>query len=302
MPAGGSSAGSADVPNIGGRTDAGMAGEGGTAPDPESTSFVTVPAGVELVVDDAATEAGYTLVSSNFTQKPSGSSFYREWWAEVRNDTNQPQCFINLKADFQDASGDSLQQLDTYTYGASFDIGSAVGLTATCAAPGEVVPIWSNALDGNMVPINSIKKLSFTVTATEKPGAVVHASTPTLANFMHVFEQGLKWWNFSGDVTATADIYNVKIEIWGKSGGVVAGKSAAFHAEDFLNGSLWRFKTNAGIDVPALESAKSYINFIDGLESDLFVHYDAETAKLAARKQAAADSWKAAERRKAQAR
>jgi len=302
-PIGGSSAGAGSeaIPNAAGQPDAGMGGEGGSAAVPEPTTFVSKPAGVELVLDDAAKAAGFTLVSSNFTQKPSGSDFYREWWAELRNGTDQPQCFINVKADFQNAAGDSLQALNTYTYGSTFDIGSSVGLTATCAAPGEVVPIWSNALDGNMVAIDSIKKLGITVMATEKPGAVVHASTPTLANFKQTFEQGLEWWTFSGDVTATADIYNVKIEIWGKSGGVVVGKSAGFHLDNFLKGSLWQFKTDAGIDVPTLESEKSYFSFIDGLDTAPFVHYGPESAKLVALKQAAADSWKAAEERRAHA-
>jgi hypothetical protein len=305
MPMGGSSAGSVNMPNTAGNasagSDAGMGGEGGSAPDPGEVPFVSKPTGLEVTFDDAAKAAGFTLVSSNFMQKPSGAQYYRQWFAELRNGTDKPQCFINLKADFQSAAGTSLQKLDTYTYGATFDIGSSVGLTATCAAPGEVVPIWSNALDANMVAVDQIKKLSITVMATEKPTAVVHASTPTLANFKQTFEQGLAWWTFSGDATATADIYNVQVEIWGKSGGVIVGKSAAFHSENFLKASLWQFKTLAGIDVVTLDTAKPYFDFIDGLDSALFVHYDPETAKFVAIKQAAADSWKAAEDRKAHA-
>ncbi len=298
-PSGGASAGSAGMPEVAGQPAGGMGGEGGSAP--EEAPFISKPAGVELVLDDAAQAAGFTLVSSNFTQEPSGAKYYKEWWAELLNGSEQPQCFINLKADFQTAAGASLQKLNTYAYGGTFDIGSAVGLTATCASPGEVVPIWSNALDGTMVAIDSIKKLSITIMATEKPGAVLHSSTPTLANFMQTFEQGLKWWNFSGDATATADIYNVKVEIWGKSGGVVIGKSAAFHSENFLKGTPWSFKTSAGIDVATLEKATPYFSFIDGLDTALFVHYGPEAAKLVALKQAAADSWKAAENRKADA-
>jgi hypothetical protein len=299
LPAGGSSSGSGGMPQVAGQFNAGTAGEGGSTP--EEAPFVTKPAGVELVLDDAAKAAGFTLVSSNFTQKPSAAEFYKEWWAELLNGTDQPQCFIQVKADFQSASGASLQKFDTYSYGATYDIGSSVGLTATCAAPGEVVPIWSNALDGTMVAINSIEKLNISVMATEKQGAVLHPSTPTLANFKQTFEQGLQWWNFSGDATATADIYNVKVEIWGKSGGVVVGKSADFHFENFFEGDLWSFKTSAGIDVPTLEEASPYFGFIDGLDTALFVHYDPESAKLVALKQAAADSWKAAEDRKTHA-
>lgn len=294
---GGSSAGSSGMSNAAGQPDAGMGGESGHVPT--ETPFVSKPAGIELVLDDAAKAAGFALVSSNFTQKPSGAEFYREWWAELLNGTDQPQCFIQLAADFQSSSGASLQKLDTYAYGGSFDIGSSVGLTATCAAPGEVVPIWSNALDGTMVAIDSIKKLSIAITATEKPAAILHPSTPTLANFKKTFEQGLQWWTFSGDATATADIYNVKVEIWGKSGGVVVGKTADFHFDNFLKGGLWSFKTSAGIDGATLEAATPYFSFIDGLDTALFVHYDPESAKLVALKQAAADSWKAAEDRKA---
>ncbi len=271
----------------------GSGGEGGAEPGVE---FVSKPAGVQLLVDDAAKALGFTVRSSNVTQHPSGDKFYKEWFAEVYNGSDEPQCFIQVAADFQDAAGSSLLKLNTYAYGAGFDLGT-LSLTATCAAPGETVPLWSNALDAQSVPIDSIKQLSVEIMAMARPNAVLHPSTPTLNQSTKALDPQLDWWTFSGGATSVADIYNVKLEFWGKSNGVVVGKSAAFHSENFLKGMSWTFETLAGIESETLDSTTSYFSFIDGPQGAARIVYRGESAKIAERRGAAIASWQAAEDR-----
>jgi hypothetical protein len=294
---GGSSGGTGGSGGIAG-SSAGEAGAGGT-PEPEPT-FVSNPVGVQPVLDAEAEAAGYRLVSSNLTQKSSGATnYYKEWWAEIKNGTSEPQCYIELDADFQSATGTSLLKLHTYAYGGSFDTGTTTGLVATCAAPGETVPIWSNALDATMVPLSSIAKVSITVAALERPDAVAHPSTPTLSNVQKSYDAGLQWWQFSATATATADVYNLKTEFWGKSKGLIVGKSAGFHSGDLLKGQTWQVATIAGIDSTTLDSFTPYVSFIDGLSGALRVRYDAATRKLVDVQQLARSSWKAADERQA---
>jgi hypothetical protein len=127
----------------------------------------------------------------------------------------------------------------------------------------------------------------------------LHPSTPTLTQSAKALDAQLNWWTFSGTATAVEDIYNVKLEFWGKSDGVVVGKSAAFHSEDFLKNTSWSFKTLAGISSPTLDSTTSYFSFIDGLEGELRIVYRGEAAKIAERRGAAIASWQATEERRA---
>lgn len=292
--ASGGSGGSGGSLGGGGSSGGGTAGAGGT-PEP-AVEFTSKPAGVELVVEPASAALGFTLRSSNISQKPSGGSYYKEWFGEVVNGSDETQCFIQVAADFQNAAGTSLLKLDTYAYGSAFELGT-LNLSSTCAAPGETVPLWSNALDAVSVPIDSIKTLSVEIVAMARPTAVLHPSTPALQNPTKALDPQLNWWNCSGTASAVADIYNVKLEFWGKSGGVIVGKSAAFHAEDFLEGDSWAFSTIAGISSPTLDSFKSYFSFINGKESSQRIFYKGEAARLVAVRNAAQLSWKAAEDR-----
>lgn len=295
---GGSSGGKGGTGGSGGGSAAGTAGTGGT-PEPEPT-FVSNPAGVTPELDEAAEDAGYKLISSNLTQHPSGATnYYKEWFAEIKNGTSKPQCYIELNADFQSASGTSLLKLHTFAYGRSFDAGSVTGLVSTCAAPGETVPIWSNALDPTMVPLGSIAKVSITVEALERPDAVVHPSTPTLSNLQKKLDTVLEWWQFSATAKSVADVYNLKVEFWGKSAGLVVGKSAGFYDGDFLKGQTWDVATIAGIESTTIDSFTPYVSFLDGVEGALRVRYDAATQKLVDAQQLARVSWKEAEQRQA---
>lgn len=294
----GGTAGSGGATEVtpGGSSTGGSDGEGGSGGEqPSTTAFVSVPSGVELVVDDAAKALGLTLVSSNFTQKASGNQYYKEWFAEVFNGSKETQCFIEVNADFQDAAGGSLQKLHTYADGPSFELGTSV-LTTACAAPGDTVPLWSNALDATSVSLAAIKKLSVELTAMARPQAVIHPSTPKLGKPTQTYDAQLHWWTFSGTATAVADITNVKVEFWGKSGGVVFGKSAAFHSADFLEGDSWSFKTLAGIEVATLDSATPYFDFIDGTALAR-VAYRGEAVELAALRSRVIESRKATEDR-----
>lgn len=298
----GGTGGSAGGGNAGASGEAGGGGEGGEGGDGGQSpiAFVSKPAGVELIVDDAAKALGFTLRSSNLTQKAAGAQFYKEWFAEVFNGSDEPQCYIQVVADFQSASGVSLLKMDTFASGAAFSVGAS-GLPATCAAPGETVPMWGNDLDTTSVALDSVTKLRVKIVALARPAAVPHPSTPVLLSSSKNFDKLLGWWTFSGTAKATADIYNVQLEFWGKSGGLVVGKSAAFHSESWLKGESWSFETLAGIESAQLETALPYFGFIDGLKKSLRVVYQGENLKLAELCSAATASWQATEERRARA-
>jgi hypothetical protein len=257
----------------------------------------------ELSPDASTLAAGWTLSSSHLTEKPSASDFYKEWFAELYNGTTSTQCMPEVDADFQDGTGASLLKLHTYAYGPAFDLGDGVGLTGACALPGETLPLWSNALDSFNVPLDSIKKIVLHVQGLDRPKAKLHPSTPTVGTVTKTLDPQLNWWNFSGMATSVADIYNVKIEFWGKSGGFIVGKTDDFHLDNFLKGDVWSFATQAGIDNPTLDSFTQYFDFIDGPQGALRIAYSGEAAvKSAEWRSAVRTEHEAAEARRDQAR
>ena len=251
---GGSSAGTGPA--------AGTAGMGGEPGSPVIT-FESLPAGIELEVDAASKEAGLTLKSSSLIQDTSTALFYTEWRAALYNGTTETQCFIEMTADFQNAAGTSVIEFHTFAYGAGYDTGSGLTLTASCAAPGETVPIWSNDNPMMALPLGSIAKLVVTLTPMARPEAVIHPSTPTLGPLTKEFT-ALEWWQISGMATSTADIYNVKLTFWGKVGEFFVDDCNAFHSEDFLQGQSWAYETITGIDSVELDEVVSHFSFIDG--------------------------------------
>jgi hypothetical protein len=273
----------------------GMAGSGGSmAP----TKFESKPAGVELEVDAESKAAGISLRSSSLIQDTGTSLGYTEWRAALYNGTNETQCFIAVNADFQDAAGTSIIKFESYAYGAAYDSGSGIGLTITCAAAGETVPIWSNANPKKVLPIASAKKLVIEVTPMARPEAVLHPSTPELGPLTKEFTN-LDWWVVSGRATAKADIYNVEVAFWGKVGEFFVDDSADFHSEDFLQGQTWDFETIAGIDSVQLDEVVTYFDFIEGSSGALARRsLSPRDAELATARSAATTAWDAARARR----
>lgn len=291
---GGSSAGSAGTAASGG-----TGGGGGTGGMP-ATVFQSRPAGIELVLDDKAKSAGFTLTTSSITQETTGSLNYVEWLGELVNGSAKTQCLIAITGDFQTAAGVSVTKLDTYAYGAAYDIGSGK-LSSACAAPGEHVPVWSNDLPDVAIDVGSIKKLVVTVDPIEKADAKIHPSTPTLSEISKTYSATFETWQLSGSATAVADIYNVKLTMWGKSGDFFVDSADAFHLEDYTKGTQWAFDTAPlGIESETLTKVVPYFSFINGLKGAARWVYNDETKDLIAQHDRAASTWQATQARRQQ--
>jgi hypothetical protein len=296
-PSAGGSIGGSGGATAGSSGSAGMAGSGGSS---APVTFESKPVGIELELDAASKEAGITLRSSSLIQDNDTPLGYTEWRAALYNGTGETQCFIEVTADFQDATGTSIIEFHSYAYGAAYDSGSGLGLTITCAAAGETVPIWSNDNPMKVLPIASAKKLVLSVTPMARPEAVLHASTPALGPIMKEYTN-LDWWIMSGQATSKADIYNVKLAFWGKVGEFFVDDSAAFHSEDFLKGQTWDFETIAGIDAVNLDEVVSYFSFIDGRSTaQPRLRLSERDAELLTARSSASVTWNAADLRRQQ--
>jgi hypothetical protein len=293
---GGSAAGTGGTAIVGG-----SGGSGGSGGMPAAV-FQSRPAGIELELDDKSKAAGFTLTTSSITQETTGSLNYVEWLGELVNGTSKTQCLIAITGDFQTAAGASVTKLDTYAYGPAYDIGLGK-LASTCAAPGEHVPIWSNDLPDVAIDVASIKKLVVTINPIEKADATIHPSTPTLSEITKTYSSSFKTWQLAGSATAVADIYNVKITMWGKSGDFFVDSADAFHLDDYLKGTKWDFDTAPlGIESETLTKVVPYFSFIDGLQGAARWVYSEEVKDIVAKRDVAIQGWDAARARREQVR
>ncbi|HVY32322.1 MAG TPA: hypothetical protein VHB79_37555 [Polyangiaceae bacterium] len=303
---GGSSAGtggsSAGTGGSGGTAMVGGNGGSGGSGGVPAAGFQSRPAGIALELDAKSKAAGFTLTTSSITQETTGDLNYVEWLGELVNGTSKTQCLIAISGDFQNAAGTSVTKLDTYAYGPAYDIGLGK-LVSTCAAPGEHVPIWSNDLPDVAIDVDSIKKLVVTINPIEKADAKIHPSTPTLSEITKTYSSTFKTWQLAGTATAVADIYNVKITMWGKSGDFFVDSADAFHLDDYLEGTQWAFDTAPlGIESETLTKVIPYFSFLDGLQGAARWVYSEEVKELAATRELAVQGWDAARARREQVR
>ncbi len=304
-PAAGSSSAGQDMGGSGGSGgSAGSAGSGGNGGSGGAMplTFQSKPAGVVLELDAAAKASGLTLASSSVTQETETSLFYTEWLGELYNGSNQTQCLIAITGDFQNAAGTTVIKFDTYAQGAAYDLGAST-LSSPCVAPGESVPVWSNDLPEQALPLDTITKLVVSIDPIASPDAVIHPSTPTLAAVAQVYSPTFEVWQLSSTATSVANIHNVSITFWGKSGDFVVGSEKDFHLEDFPTGASWSIDTAPlGIESVTLTKVIPYFSFIDGLDTLARRIYDEKTSELIAIRGQAVASWDAAWARRQQRR
>ena len=267
---------------------AGDGGTGGTSP----LTFQSKPAGIELELDAATKASGLTLSTTSITQETTGSLNYVEWLGELVNGSSQTQCLIAVTGDFQTASGSSVIKLDTFAQGAAYDLGLSV--TSPCVAPGGRVPLWTNDLPDLAIKVDTIAKLVVTIEPITSPDAVLHPSTPTLAPVTKTYSATFEAWQIASTATATADIYNVSITFWGKTGGFFVDSEKDFHLENFLAGQTWAIDTAPlGLETETLVEVIPYFSFIDGLKPGAALRrvYDEQTSALLERRDAVQTTW-----------
>jgi hypothetical protein len=252
--------------------------------------FQSRPAGIELELDAASKALGLTLGATSITQDSGSSLHYTEWLGELYNGSEDTQCLIQISGDFQTDSGVAIIKFDTFAQGAAYDLGSS-DLASPCAAPGETVPLWSNALPEMQLKLETVTKLVVTITPLPRPNADLHPSTPTITPLMQTYSDTFDAWQIATTATATADIYNVAVTFWGKSGAFFVDNQGDYHLENFIKASTWAIDTAPlGLETATLSKVVPYFDFIDGLKSAARRVYDAETSTtLAVRRDAFAN-------------
>jgi len=286
-PSGGGDGGS-------GGSKAGSAGAGGAPP--VTPTFKSLPEGIQLTVAPESA-AGLVLATTSITQETTTTLFYTEWLGEVYNDTDEPQCLVQVSGDFQTASGVSVIQFDTYAYGEPYKIGTSK-LVSSCIPPHESMPVWANDLPMEALAIASIKKLVLVVTPFKASGAVPHPSAPTIGALTKTYSSSFKRWQISGTAAVTADIYNASITFWGKSGDFYVDNQKVYHLENLLKGTSWAFDTMpvGGLETPTLTSVLPLASFIDGLQgASASIHtLDPQSAALVRKGNDALGVWQSA--------
>ena len=247
-----------------GGSNAGSAGTGGAPP--VAPTFKSLPAGIQLTIA-AESAPGLALATTSITQETATTLFYTEWLGELYNATDEPQCLIQVSGDFQDASGVSVIKFDTYAYGQPYKLGTSK-LASSCIPPHESMPVWANNLPMKVLPIASIKTLVLKVTPFKTTGAVPHPSTPTIGALTKTYSTTFKRWQISGLATAVADIYNVNITFWGKTGDFYVDNQKVYHLDNLLKDTTWAFDTMpvGGLEAETLTSVLPLVSFIDGLQ------------------------------------
>lgn len=281
----------------------GSAGDGGGGGTPPLT-FQSKPAGIELELDAATAASGLTLSTTSITQETTGNLNYVEWLGELVNGSDKTQCLIAVSGDFQTSSGMSVIKLDTYAQGAAYDLGAS-SLSSPCVAPGGRVPLWTNDIPDMAIKVDTIKKLIVTIDPLTSPDAVLHPSTPTLAPLAKTYSATFEAWQIASTATATADIYNVSITFWGKTGGFYVDSEKDFHLENFLQGQTWAIDTAPlGLETETLVEVVPYFSFIEGLKPGTALRkvYDEQTSAVLERHDAVQTNWDDARARRLRAR
>jgi hypothetical protein len=303
--AGSTTAGSSSTGGTAGGVGGSLGGSdnGGAGGMPPLT-FQSKPAGIELELDAAAQAAGFTVSTTSITQETTSTLNYVEWLGELVNGSDETQCLIAVTGDFQTATGSTVIKFDTYAYGAAYDLGT-LDSSSPCVPAGGRVPLWSNDLPDVAIAIGSIKKLVVSVDPLPSPDAVLHPSTPSLAPVTKTYSDTYDAWQIASSATATADIYNVSITFWGKTGGFFVDSEKDFHLENFLTGQTWAIDTAPlGLETVTLDEVVPYFSFINGLNpsSALRRVYDEKTSALLERGDAVLTNWNATRARRLQAR
>jgi hypothetical protein len=277
-----------------GGSSAGSAGTGGAPP--VTPTFKSLPAGIQLTLAPESAP-GLALATTSITQETTTTLFYTEWLGELYNETDEPQCLIQVSGDFQDASGVSVIKFDTYAYGEPYKIGTSK-LASSCIPPHESMPVWANDLPMEALAIASIKKLVLEVTPFQTTGAIPHPSTPTIGALTKTYSTTFKRWQISGTATATANIYNASITFWGKSGDFYVDNQKVYHLEDLLMGTSWAFDTMpvGGLETATLTSVLPLVTFIDGLQgASASIHtLDPQNAAIVRKRNDALTVWQGA--------
>lgn len=108
--------------------------------------------------------------------------------------------------------------------------------------------------------------LLVTITPLTRPQALLHP--PTLAPWIQTYSDKYEAWQLATTATWTADIYNVSITFWGKSGDFFVDNQGDYHLEDFEQGSTWAIDTAPlELETATLTEFVPYFDFIDGTKT-----------------------------------
>jgi len=246
----------------------GASGSGATGGAGGGSPFTTNPPGIEREQQPQSNGANIDLLTTSLTQRSTSSLNYFEWFGEVANVGSEVRCYIQLHADFQSSTGTSIIKLDTFVYASPFKMGSS-SLTAPCLAPGTTGIVWSNDLPTTPVPIDSIKRVVVSIEALVDPSAVPHPAAPRLSPLTKTLS-GQRW-AISGTATSIADVYNVSIDFFGKTGKFFVDRETVYHLENFLTAQTWAFDTSPlGLETTTLDEVVPILDFIEGTDTTAF--------------------------------
>ncbi len=284
--AGGDAGGGGDAGSGGSGPSGGTAGNGGASGSGATggagggSPFTTNPPGIERELQPQSNGANIDLLTTSITQRSSSSINYFEWFAEAANNSNEVRCYIQLHADFQSSAGTSIIRLDTFVSAPPFKMGTS-SLTAPCLAPGATGVVFSNDLPTTPVPIDSIKRVVVSIEALVDPSAVPHPSAPRLSPLTKT--RSGQYWAISGTATSIADVYNISIDFYGKTGKFFVAQDTVFHLENFLTGQTWAFDTSpSGLETTTLDEVVPILDFIEGTDTTAFEPaFESDTSQAA---------------------
>src|SRR5262249_21749761 len=153
---------------------AGEAGSVGATP-----AFKTNTPAATFMNASTAAVGDLVLLSSNLTEKPSGSTnYYQQWFGEVKNVSSKIYCYVNIHLQISPGPGLPLA-LTSYADTAPYALTGST-LSASCLAPGEVAPMYSNNISNSSANVASSTMFAYQLDGTVTPDAVPHPHAPMI--------------------------------------------------------------------------------------------------------------------------
>ena len=216
---------------------------------PALPAFLSDPSGASYVNVKPDSGEGLVLVSSRFSEKPSGDDYFRNWFGEVRNTGSKIHCYARVKVSLKDSSGTEIATFNPFADTAPFRLGTST-LSTPCLAPGGRGAFYANGFSTTAANVSSIRRIEVEFSSMESPEAVPDPVAPVLESAM-VASTSLGY-RVSGTLRARETINNIGIDVYPLVGGVPYEQLSATNLDEVAKGATWAYETR-GITMPFTE-------------------------------------------------
>jgi hypothetical protein len=232
------------------------------APPGPGPGFVSNTPNATVVDVGIPATPNLVLISSNLLQEPSGSQFFQQWAAEVRNAGSTTVCGLLADVSFRNESGGQLAVFEPFTSTAPYQL-SGLSVTINCLAPGDIGTFFDNGFAPALVDLGAVTRIEIAIISLGAGSAIPAPHAPIVASHVEPVFDGF---GIAGTLTGNVGpIHTILIDGFPRdANGLVLGWLFDSDGEQLDPGEVVPFST---LDVSTSFSLhRVFTQFIDGPE------------------------------------